>query len=424
MEPYIENHRKLLWLGIIFGIVAVMLIPGMTFAQSAGGGQDLSFSAPKDAAEEAAQAAATVAFWTPERMRSAQPYPMPRRYVDPNQTQPAAASLPPGPPGGMPGYNPKDPKSTPKNTPVTLDFSADTARSRSAEVAVNFTPASAGYPSANTTMQWQPRYRAYPMSTVGKLLFQQGTGSWQCSASLIGYGHIVTAGHCVNGGTGSGSWSYNVMFCPSWDSSQGGANPAVGCWSVPDLQSNVNWIYHADADADIGFGRTVQAGTVINDYPGNAVGWLGYAWNWGIGQNDFMVGYPCQDRVSDSCGNWPLHFQCGKIIVTLAEEAGYTINWGLYPDSKFIGTTQTPGCSGGPWVLGWGYQDYSTWDVNYVNGVNSHLRCCDVDCTQLYREVSSPQFTWSGDTTGVCVGSYTSNCGAVDTIYRGFLNFP
>jgi hypothetical protein len=422
MELCSGKHKRRVLLGIIFGIVAVMLIPGMMFAQSGGEAQDRSFSAPKDAAAAADQAAATIAYWTPERMKSAQPHPLARRYVDPSKTKPAGYSLPPGPPGVMPGYNPKDPKSTFKSGPMTFDFSNDTARSRSAAAADNFTPASAGYPSANTTMQWQPRYRTLPMATVGKLLFTQNGDNYLCSASLIGYKHIVTAGHCVN--DGAGSWSYNVMFCPSWDSSQGGANPAVGCWSVSGMNSNLNWIFHAEPDADIGCGATVQAGTVINDYPGYALGWLAYGWNWSIGQNVLMAGYPCQDRYDDSCGNWYLHFQCGKIFVTLAEEAGYTADWGTYPNSKFIGTTQTPGMSGGPWVVGWGLQDYSNWNNNFVNGVNSHLRCCDDYCEELYREVSSPQFLWDGDVNGACAATYTPNCGVVDVIWRAFYYFP
>jgi hypothetical protein len=39
--------------------------------------------------------------------------------------------------------------------------------------------------------------------------------------------------------------------------------------------------------------------------------------------------------------------------------------------------------AGGPRVFGWGLQDYSTWDVNRVNGVNSRLPFCDHYCTLL-----------------------------------------
>ncbi len=393
---------------MIFLFVVAIVIPGVTFDQAtaATAGTIVSPLAPRNASEAAAQAAAIANYWTPERMAAAQPYPMPKIYVRPGALKDAAAALPPGPPGAQPGYNPQDKNSSKVTYPQTFDRSADPVLSRSRAGSGSVAPASAGYPSANSTFEYQGGYRVFPPSTIGKLFFTQNGGGYVCSASLIGYKHVVTAGHCIS--DGSGNWSSSVMFCPSYDSSQGGVNPVTGCWTTNAVATSSAWHYNAEADADIGMAIYGNSGTIINNYPGTALGWLGYAWNWGIGQAIMMFGYPQADR-ANTAHNVYTDFNGGKIYTTAAEEAGYTINWGgSYPPSKFIGTTQTPGMSGGPWVKQWGRKYISTWNGNYVNGVNSHLRCWDAGCTDLYLEVSSPQFTYTG---GDCSGG-----GVVDVI--------
>ena len=75
----------------------------------------------------------------------------------------------------------------------------------------------------------------YPYSAIGRLTFQDDSGSFTCSASLIRRSVIVTAAHCIqdsgsgndtfrrwtftpafhNGNAPYGSWSWTVMLRPS-----------------------------------------------------------------------------------------------------------------------------------------------------------------------------------------------------------------
>jgi hypothetical protein len=411
-------------LALLVGAVALTAVSGFApppaFAQTVAG---ISSPVPRDAATQAANNAATLAYWTEKRMQAAKPYPEPALFADPAKLLPAAATVPAGAPGGRTGYNPEDPESSPVSIAFTLDPSVDLARARAAATPAEagVTPASASYPSAQTTFQYQGTYRQYPASTIGRVFFTQNGSGFACSGSLIGYKYVVTAGHCVHSGNNSPTgWSSNFMFCPDYDSSQGGVNPALGCWVANTLVTSGAWYSSSnEADADIGMAVFTNSGSLIQNYPGNVQGWLGYAWNWGIGQHDMMFGYPAEDRQA-TANNSFAHFQGGKIFTTAAEEAGYTITWGSYAPSKFLGTTQTPGMSGGPWVLFWGMKYYLTFASNAVNGVNSHLRCYDQACTDLYQEISSPQFIRSGNGNGVCSGT----CGAVDTIDWTFQNFP
>jgi V8-like Glu-specific endopeptidase len=379
-------------------------------------------AANQDPAAAAAEDAAGAQYWTPERMRDAQPYPMPMMHVNPGVMAPAAGNTPSSPPGAQPGYNPNDPQSKAKMAPMIFDVAADPVAARLAAQSVSegAIPASASYPSAQSTWEYQGGYRVFPVAPIGKLFFTQNGANYACSGSLIGYKYVVTAGHCVHAGDGSvNSWSTNVMFCPSYDISQGGSNPKVGCWTTNSLTTSTRWYNTAEADADIGLAIYGSSGTLINNYPGSALGWLGYAWNWGIGQHEVMFGYPSRDRAA-SAHNEFYDFNGGKIYTTAAEEAGYTVNWGTYADSKFIGTAQTPGMSGGPWVMRWGKKYVNNWNNNWVNGVNSSIRCWDQACTDLYMEVSSPQFLRSGTGNGVCSGT----CGVVDTIDYTLTNYP
>jgi hypothetical protein len=113
MERYLPRHKGSLWLAKIFLFVVVMVIPGMTFAQATGGKEVPGTIASPNATKDAAGAE----YWTPERMDSAKPYPMPARRVSPDEIHPAPGGLPPGPPGAQPGYNPKDLNSTSNSAP-------------------------------------------------------------------------------------------------------------------------------------------------------------------------------------------------------------------------------------------------------------------------------------------------------------------
>ncbi len=366
----------------------------------------------------AAEAAAIAEYWTPERMANAIPRNMaPPAAVAPTREGESTLAPPTLPAGSMPGFDPDALEPPPYPMPDLTDAPMPgLSEAPSQDVAA---PASASYPSAHTTYEFQGRYLTWPRSPVGKLFFVLNGGNWQCSASLIGYRHVVTAGHCVS--DGAGHWATNVQFCPSYDIGQSGPNPTVGCWTTNLVTTTSRWHSNGEPDADIGMAIYGNSGTVRNDYPGNIAGWLGYAWNWGIGQHEEMFGYPAADRPGNAHNEFA-DFNGGKIYVTSAEEAGYTINWGTYHDSKFLGTTQTPGCSGGPWVFRYGKKYLNTWNSNAVNGVNSHQRCWDEipPCADRYLEISSPQFILYTD-DGNCT---LPNCGVVDTIVWTLNNYP
>jgi hypothetical protein len=340
---------------------------------------DLAVRAGKTKAQLAAD---VTAYWTPARMAAAKSYP--ERYIF---TSAATASAAPqagsaGYPGGVAGV------------PPNATGAAAYPQVETFPNAVQVEPEHAAYPPPRDTFEYGPRYRTYPASTVGKVFFIQdhdGNGTYSgfvCSGSSIFVGgstarHVLTAGHCVNNGRNGagagGGWSANFQICPSYDSSQGGVNPAVGCWTAYNLATSGSWISSSNSDRDWG-GAAMNNGGVAPPAPiGNRVGQLGRAWNWND-EHFWAFGYPAAAPYTG-----------GKLVANTAEHS-YTINQGLGADSKYQGNEMTGGSSGGPWIKNFGYLDGNNW----ADGVNSHKRCTAAGCppgSVLLEEMGSPPFT-------------------------------
>jgi V8-like Glu-specific endopeptidase len=275
-------------------------------------------------------------------MASAKPYPLKERQGTPSAPSAAQALTgPTGAPGTEAGSAPGGAGVQKAGAPMV---------SVSANGAV---PLSTSYPSPFDRYQYFAKYRMYPISPIGKLFFSQEGGNFVCSAAAVAVNEIWTAGHCTSAGDGSAnSWSTNIMFCPSYDSDQGGVNPAVGCWAGDGNETTTtDWFNSGDLDRDFGAMHIVASGTLIHTNLGNAVGWEGFAWNQARDQLYTAFGYP-----------QAAPFTGGKLI-TVESEFAFTEDGGSGTDSQSIGNDMTGGSSGGPWLWQYG-------TGNYINGHN------------------------------------------------------
>ena len=172
-----------------------------------------------------------------------------------------------------------------------------------------------------------PNPLAYPYRTCGRLFFNQGSGGFSGSASLISPNVLLTAGHCVYNG---GVWSSNMVFYPSYGSRQSTdpnyrfACGRMWCWTAWTSNGNRAYDY-----------AMVWIGT--NPPPGNALGWLGLMWNAGTsGRVWDELGYPGEPApfngsVMDGCeGTY--------------SPSSISNTFGLTPDHMGHGS------SGGPWI--------------------------------------------------------------------------
>ena len=204
----------------------------------------------------------------------------------------------------------------------------------------------------------------YPWRATGKLWSHYGsnpdTGWFICTASLIKRGLLVTAAHCVhNYGQQNAGFANQVLWYPA-------ETPAAGAyygiyrgryWYIPSVYWNgtdtslqVGVICNNDIATVVLWANNQALATNNQAWPGQVVGWYGFGYNGysfvtsGWFGNKFVasvtqLGYP---RALDSGYN---------------QERTDTYSQ-YYPSGnfkgQFIGSAQTGGSSGGPWLVNFG----------------------------------------------------------------------
>ncbi len=327
-----------------------------------------------------ATGSATLAYWTPERMRSAQPYPMPTVQASGKVVGKAATRMITG--AAVPGSGPGE---TAEAGPTTVGTVAEPSLTNLYAYPFPFTRT--GLPTNGPDTFYL--YTKYPWSTNGKLFFTQGTSRFVCSGTAVtpnGFGLptkkrnlVVTAGHCINTGRNGqvdGNWSENVLFCPAYHDEL----KPFGCWAGIRLWTTRAWFL---LGALSGFRRDVGMIIVERDGAslGNVAGDEGIAFGFSNVQQYVDFGYPAAAP-----------FNGLRVIVCMASTAEIDARpAGPGPDPRGIGCDMTAGADGGGWVM-----QFTFGGGGYVHGVNSYK----------YRSqplaIYSPYFDWSGDPNNLC----------------------
>jgi V8-like Glu-specific endopeptidase len=137
-------------------------------------------------------------------------------------------------------------------------------------------------------------------ASVGALVSSAGRGHF-CTASVVaspGGDLLITAAHCINGGTASGgAYSQDIEFIPGYRDGQA----PDGVWKVTRLLVAPQWITGSDPDLDVGFavvqpsdGRTIQ----------DVVGASQLGTDSGYRYQVRVTGYPDGGDAPISCVNW------------------------------------------------------------------------------------------------------------------------
>lgn len=369
--------------------VALATLGGALRAQQEGPVSDIGLS-DRDAQ-------AVLEYWTPERMASATPRPMPTALVEAGSVVVTSERQLSGDPGWVNGWQPGtgpyvERRQTFPQGALPLEMNATPQAFATAPT----NPLSGPYgPFQRWTMQGS--YTPFPRSIHGKLFFTLNGGNFVCSGTVIGRSTVATAGHCVSDGTST--FATNLLFCPSYY--QLGAFPGRGCWSWVTLTTSSPWHNAGDPDYDYACIVTATTGTQVANKIGNVTGWAGRAWNWDD-VPEITFGYPAG-------APFP-----GNIIQQTASVDWY--DWDFTaggPASKVIGSDLTGGSSGGGWFLSWRAPGAEVADTDgntgtdpaggingpFINGVNSHKRCL-VNCSSppiatqgiYWQEMTSPRF--------------------------------
>lgn len=240
---------------------------------------------------------------------------------------------------------------------------------------------------------------------TGKVFFSMAGGNWQCSGSVVqdartNYSMVLTAGHCAIDET-TGIFATNWMFMPNWDRQPGTFATACtatfyGCWTAQAIvvhngfasagSFNNQAVRHDWAFAIVGPGG--KGGGQL-DGP-KAAGGVGGAYPIGFGtaangERLAAFGYPAAGKYQ---GN-DLTYCAGKI----SQDPG-TANttWAMACD-------MTGGSSGGPWFEG---LNESTGNGGVLSSLNSYGY-------SGIRNMYGPKFNANTEATYNAANTATSN---------------
>jgi V8-like Glu-specific endopeptidase len=320
---------------------AVIILVASSAGAAWASGAFAAYDIPSDQKEAAAR------YWTPGKMKNAKPHPIPHKPAAVRGAVKEILEQPTGVAGYYPGYDPEPMANQSGDNPPNDRVGASGSPTGSANgydyppPQETFFVMTSNYGTASTP---------YPYKAIGKVFFTDDEGEdSECSAASIGGRAVLTAGHCIC--NEEGTYYTNWIFVPAY---QEGKEP-FGKWTASSFLTFSSYFQGGDMARDVAF-------AIVEDHGGvklsHKVGNLGFAYNQSKILHWSMFGYPAESP-------WT-----GEVMVET--EASYaTVDTAETPNTTGIGTTQTGGCSGGPWITNFAPGLNET-NKNLANGVNSY----------------------------------------------------
>lgn len=232
--------------------------------------------------------------------------------------------------------------SAPLKLPASAPVSSSDADITPMEYGTNNHP----YTTNRTDAYGDVTTKYYPFRAAGKLYFKKGTSSYVCSASLIKRGVLVTAAHCV-AGFGTNTWYTNFVFYPGLDNNTAYYGSATGrrTYALTSYLNGTDSCYQKGVICKDDVAVIVLNPRSDGSYIGASTGWLGYGYGgYGFTSGNLalitQLGYP----VALDSGKWQER----------TDSQGYVNS--TYSSNTVIGSLQTGGSSGGPWIVNLGWQ--------------------------------------------------------------------
>jgi V8-like Glu-specific endopeptidase len=256
---------------------------------------------------ESARRSAIVDYWTPERLRSAEPRDLTAASRVPASGDPLAAAS-----GGKPGFvAPVGPAGAGGGSTPGAGPASDKNRGAAHEVLSFDVP---------------------PNTVHGKVFAKDRGGPFQCSASAVASENrsvVFTAGHCVR--LDPYGWARKFIFIPSYRER---AQP-FGTWTWDTFLVPSKWVKRQSSNYDL-------AAVVLQPRDGvpvqDVVGGVGFAWNQPRTQTYRSFGYPA-------------NYFLGERMMACLSAPRRAPDFGRGP--RMVGMTcdMGKGSSGGGWLI-------------------------------------------------------------------------
>lgn len=189
----------------------------------------------------------------------------------------------------------------------------------------------------------EPAPEAWPYSPAGKLFFKVGSDSAVCSASLIRRGLVITAAHCVSD-YGKNKYFKGFQFVPAYS----GGDAPYGVWTAAKVYAPSDYLKGKSKCAVKGIVCDTDIAVIVVNpqskrYPGQSTGWYG----WGTGG----YSYTGDGLAQITQLGYPVSLNNGQEMMR-TDSYGFTDRDSV--NNTVIGSGQTGGSSGGPWLVNFG----------------------------------------------------------------------
>jgi V8-like Glu-specific endopeptidase len=379
-EKIMEYPQVTTTLARVFSAAAVLL--------ATWGGPALTLAA-EPLIMERMDATATLQYWTPERLKSAKPLPLPQSVIPDDAVTPLDAEAADGEVEGTEGEPP-----TVRVRPDLLNRLFEPERDSGIETqeadASSTEPSNvgtSGAPFSSARLIPLSADREYPYRTVGKLFFTiPGLGDYICSGAVLKYRIVLTAGHCVHSGDSSGLYT-NFLFIPAY---RDGVAPFQS-WSAAFVAVTTTWATGGGTvpnAADYAM-IEVQDRTVNGSLRriGDVTGTLGWLTNRTMQNHAHLLGYP-------------QNLDSGQKMQQVTAESFRAVS----PNNAEYGSDMRGGSSGGPWVQNLGGRADATGVDNrrYPNRVVGITSYGYVSTSPLAQGSSIPDSRFTNLYNGIC----------------------
>ncbi len=195
---------------------------------------------------------------------------------------------------------------------------------------------------------------SFPYRATGKIYARWGSSWYVCTASLVKKGVLVTAAHCIHEfGQRAAGWADEVIWIPANITQN--RNGPYGVWTMRRMYIPNPYFTGNDTCTQTGVVCNNDIATIVlqrrgGKFAGDVLGWYSYGWNGYSYRSTSFLGNTTTVQLTQL--GYPVAFDSGYQMQR-TDAVGWFVQDGNLRNTQ-LGSAQTGGSSGGPWLANFG----------------------------------------------------------------------